>query len=478
MITGEMIEQPGGSFGEFGRTLAKGVPAVGRVSGKATSIPVHRALPALFRDPLGALVAFGNASGGAVVRLNLGAFRPYLVSNPAHVQRVLRDNSANYPRDGKGMLWGSVKRLFGEGIMAEGQVWQASRKTLQPLFTARRVEALVDGMADEIALAVDAIPVDETVDIGAELSRIVCRAVMRVLFAGKVSVPDALTIVNAQNDIAKAIVARLLLPFVPNSVPMPGDRAFRDGVRRIDDILLPVVRKARAEPDGGDDIIATLSRARSPEGVNLDERQVRNDTVAMFATATETTYGILTYVFPVLDAHPEVAEKVYAEIGEVVGAGPPRREHLGRLTYTRMVLEELLRLYPVGWLIPRVAVGPDEIDGVTIPKGADIFISPYITQRMDAFWERPDEFDPDRFAPQRAERRHRYAHYPFGGGPHQCLGQHLFFLEAQLIVAAILSRFRFRLTKPGIPAPQVAASLRPGERVELTLTRRHHVSAR
>ncbi len=439
---------------------------------------MYKALPALVRDPLGALVAFGDASAGAVVKLNLGAFRPFLVTNPRHVQHVLRDNAANYVRDGKGMLWGSVKRLFGEGIMAEGQVWQASRKTLQPLFTARRVDALVDAMADEIAKAVDDIPERQTVDIGAELARVVCRAIMRVLFADKVSVPDALKIVAAQNTIATAVVARLLLPFVPNAVPMPGDRKFRDGVAQIDDILLPVVRRSRTEPDGGDDIISTLGRAKGPDGGDLDERQIRNDTVAMFATATETTYGILTYLFPVCEANPDVAEKLYREIDEVVGAGPVTREHLGRLTYTRMVLDEMLRLWPVGWLIPRVAVDTDVIDGVRIPKGADIFISPYITQRLRSVWERPTGFDPDRFAAQRAERRHRYAHYPFGGGPHQCLGQYLFYLEAQLIVASILSRFRFRLIKPGIPAPQVAASLRPGEKVELVLLPRDRVSAR
>lgn len=446
--------------------------------GKARSIPILKAVPALVRDPLGALVSFGNAADGTVVKLNLGAFRPFLVTDPRHVQHVLRDNAANYVRDGRGMLWGSVKRLFGEGIMSEGQVWQASRRTLQPLFTARRVDALVDVMADEVSRAVDDLPAGQPVDIGAELAGIVCRAIMRALFADKVSVPDALRIVAAQNTIATAVVARLLLPFVPNAVPMPGDRKFRDGVQQIDDILLPVVRRARAEPDGGDDIISTLSRATAPDGGTLDERQVRNDTVAMFATATETTYGILTYLWPVCDAYPEVAEKLYREIDEVVGDGPVTREHLGRLTYTRMVLEEMLRLWPVGWLIPRVAVEADVIDGVRIPKGADVFISPYITQRMDSVWERAAEFDPERFAAQRAERRHRYAHYPFGGGPHQCLGQYLFYLEAQLIVATLLSRFRFRLTTKGIPAPQVAASLRPGEKVELVLVPRDRVPSR
>nr|BFE57694.1 cytochrome P450 [Dactylosporangium thailandense] len=447
--------------------------AVQEASRKAAVVPMHRAVRGLARNPLDALVGFAEAAGGDVVRVNLGAFRPYLVSNPAHVQHVLRDNAANYLRDGKGMLWRPVKRLFGEGILAEGQVWAASRNTLQPLFTAKRVDALVDGLAASIEASVERLgePARQgrPIDLGAELSEIVCAAIMRVLFADKVSVAEALRIVSAQNTIATAIVYRLLVPFVPNAIPMPGDRPFQTAVQQIDDVLLPIVRAAREHGDDGDDVIATLSRAVDAAGRPIDERQARNDTVAMFATTTETTFGVLTWLWPILQAHPRVAERLYDEVDRVVGDGPVRREHLAELTYLRMVLEELLRLYPVGWLIPRVAAGADVIGGTRIPAGADILISPYITQRMSAFWDRPAEFDPERFASPRAERRHRYAHYPFGGGPHQCLGQYLFYLESQLIVAAMLRRFRFELTNPVIPEPQVAASLRPKTAVELTL---------
>lgn len=445
-------------------------PADGR---RARSVPVHRALPSLIRDPLGALVRFADQAGGEVVRLNLGPFRPFVVSDPAHVQHVLRDNAANYTRDGNGMLWGPVKRLFGEGILAEGQVWAASRRTLQPLFTARRVDVLTDRMAELINTAADELrapaAAGEQVDIGSELSKIVCRAIMGALFADRVSASDALRIVAAQDRIATAIIPRLLVPFVPNSVPVPGDRAFTEGVRTIDDVLLPVVREARRHPDEGDDVIATLVRARDEDGRELDERQVRNDAVAMFATTTETTFGVLTWLWPLLEAHPDVADRLYDEIDRVVGPDPVRRSHLPELRYTRMVLEELLRLYPVGWLIPRTAVAGDVVGGTRIDPGASILISPYITQRMATFWDSPDDFDPERFAPERVKRRHRYAHYPFGGGPHQCLGQYLFYLETQLIVAAILSRFRFRMADSAIPVPQVAASLRPKERVKLTL---------
>ncbi|MGK5741718.1 cytochrome P450 [Micromonospora sp. URMC 103] len=443
-------------------------------SRRAVTVPLHQIVPGLLRDPARALIEVGNRTGGELIRLNLGSFRPYLVTHPRHVQHVLRERAANYERAGDGLFWRPVKRLFGEGILGEGQIWSASRRTLQPMFTAKRIEALVDGMAEAIRQAVDDL--DEpsrdgrTVDIGVEQSRIVCRAIMKVLFGDKISVTDAMRVVDAQDVIATAVIPRIVVPFAPLSLPMPGDRPFRRAKRIVDDVLLPIVRASKATAEEGDDVISTLWRARTEDGRQLSEQQVRNDTVAMFAATTETTINVLTWLWPHLDERPDVAERLYEEIARVVGDGPVRREHLTQLPYTRMVLDELLRLYPIGWIIPRRAVADDVIDGVTIEAGATMVASPLITQRMSAFWERPDEFDPDRFTPERIRGRHRYAHFPFGGGPHQCLGMYLFYLEAQLILATMLSRYRFRLRRSGVPGLRLAAALRPRTRVELTLT--------
>ncbi|MFI6822439.1 cytochrome P450 [Micromonospora sp. NPDC050187] len=431
-------------------------------------------LPALVRDPARALIEAGNRTGGRLARINLGSFRPYLVTHPDHVQHVLRERAENYERAGDGLFWRPVKRLFGEGILGEGQIWSASRRMLQPMFTAKRVESMIDGMAEAISAAVDELDspsrAGRPVDIGEEQARIVCRAIMKVLFADKISVPDAMRVVDAQDAIASAVIPRIVVPFAPLSLPMPGDRTFRRAVRVVDEVLVPIVRESRATAEEGDDVISTLWRARTDDGRQLDERQVRNDTVAMFAATTETTINVLTWLWPHLDEHPEVADRLYEEINRVVGDEPVRREHLGELRYTRMVLDELLRLYPIGWLIPRRAVAADVIGGVEIEAGATVVASPLITQRMAAFWDRPDEFDPERFRPEPVRARHRYAHFPFGGGPHQCLGMYLFYLEAQLIVATMLSRYRFQLRQPGVPGLRLAAALRPRRRVELTLT--------
>ena len=445
--------------------------------------PLHRTLRGLLRDPLGTLVALADGAPDQVVQLNLGTIRPYLIAEPAHIQHVLRDNAANYTRAGKSMLWQSVRKLAGDGILSEGPPWEDSRRRLQPHFTAKRIDGLVEEMSRAISDAVDELagPAREgtPVDAATEISRIICQAVIRVFFGDKIKVADGVRVVAEQDIVATSLRFRLLAPFVPDFVPMPGDRAFRQAVRNIDDILLPLVRAERAHPDGGDDILAALARARDADGRELSEQRVRDDLVSMFATTTETTYVVLTWLFPLLEQLPHIAAGLYDEIDRVVGPGEViSREQLGQLRYTRMVLDELIRMYPSGWLVPRTAVADDVIGDTRIRAGGTVILSPYVTQRLARFWELADVFDPERFAPDRPRRSHRYAYYPFGGGAHQCIGQYLFQLEAPLIVATLLSRFRYRLRTPGMPNPQLAASLRPRERVSLLLTpHRERVSA-
>ncbi|MFE9653239.1 cytochrome P450 [Micromonospora sp. NPDC006431] len=434
------------------------------VAGQARSVPLRRALPHLVRDPLGALVHFGNQAGGEVVRLNLGTFRPYLVTHPEHLQQILRDRT-NYIRDAESMLWRGVRRVVGDAILVtEGELWESSRDTLQPLFTAKRAEMLIDRMAVAIREAVDALDeparAGQAVDAITLMSRVVCQATTRVLFGKKIPVPDALQIYAHLDTITRTMVSRLIAPGLPYWIPLPGDRAFRNAVAGIDSLVLPIIRKERADPGDGDDIIATLCRPRA-DGSQASEEQIRSDVVAMFSTANETTIGVLSWLWPVLETHPEVASRLYAEIDEVVGHGPVQRTHIPELRYTRMVLDEMLRLWPAGWTIPRTAVGEQVLGGVRIEAGATILVSPYATQRMEAFWDRPDEFDPERFAPDRPKRQYRYSYFPFGGGPHQCIGQYLFLLEAPIIMATLLSRFRFRLGQPADLKPRLGASLRP-----------------
>ncbi|RBQ14569.1 cytochrome P450 [Spongiactinospora rosea] len=448
------------------------ISATARPARPARTLPFHRIVPRLVRDPIAALEAMSAEAAGEIVRLDLGTFRPYLVTHPDHVQQVFRGNAANYTREG--VFWRPLHRLFGDGVLSDGPSWHTSRKVLQPVFTARNVDSLIGLMATTVAEAIDElVPASPaTIDAADFMAQLVNRTVIAAFFDRRITDEESTRLIPAHDKIALSIVSRLLLPLVPHRVPLPGDRAFHQAVRTFDSVMRPLVARHPAAPPEGDDIFAVLCRARDASGGELDDQWVRDNMVAMFAAGTETTSVALTWLWPVLAENPHVAARLHAEIDEVVGDERVTPDHLPALRYTRMVVQELLRLYPVGWLLPRMVVRDDVMGGVRLQAGANVLISPYLTHRLGEFWEDPLRFDPERFAEAHAGARHRYAYFPFGGGPHQCLGTHVFDIEALLIVAGLLSRFRPRLLEGDRVTPRAAASLRTRRRVWMTLHRR------
>jgi cytochrome P450 len=433
-------------------------------------LPAHRVLTGLARDPLGTLERIGRDNDGAVVRLSLGAVRPFLFTAPDQVQRVLRERPEQYTREG--MLWKPLRRLEGDGIAGEGPIWARSRRLLQPVFTAKHIAGVLDPMAEAISSAVQQLDRQARsgalIDVAVEMTRVVHRSLIRAFFGDRISPDEAERLGQGISTAFASLGWRILLPFAPDWVRLPGDGAFRRAVRTIDEIIYPHVRRARRTA-GGTDLLSLLAGARDERGRPLDDRSVRDDVVAMFVAGTETTALALTWTWVMLDAHKQVAATLQDEVDRVVGDGVPAARHIAALAYTKMVLQETMRLYPIGWLIPRTVTEPDVVDGVRIPAGATVLLSPYLTQRLPSMWERPDEFDPRRFAPQRSERRHRFAYFPFGAGVHQCLGSHFFTVEAQLIVASVLSRYRTALVGSELTAVRAAATLRPRRPVAMAL---------
>ncbi|MFB9630676.1 cytochrome P450 [Nonomuraea helvata] len=427
----------------------------------------------MLKDPVNELARMGTEAGGQVVRVDLGPFRPYLVSHPDHVQQVLTTEWDNFAREG--MFWRPVRRVTGKGILREGDEWASARKILQPLFTAKYTATLAEDMADAIAERVLELDVHaragRPIDAADQMTAIINQAVVKVLFGGRISRDTAERLAPEFATCATSIAFRLLFPFVPYSIKVPGDRAYLRAMNNINEIVYPLIDQAHREGarSGKADLIAVLLRARQQEDGRMDLEQVRDDLVSMYATSTETTATSLTWLWAVLHNHPAVSARLHEEIDRVVGHDQVRPEHVPRLTYLHMVLQELLRLYPAGWIIPRQAMADTEIGGVRIKAGSQVLISPYTTHRLPEFWDRPLEFDPGRWA-DGAAPRHRYAFFPFGAGPHSCLGQGLFRIEAPLVIANLLSKYRLALTDPQPLTAVPGASARPKQQVMLRLT--------
>jgi len=199
---------------------------------------------------------------------------------------------------------------------------------------------------------------------------------------------------------------------------------------------------------------------------------VRDQVVTIFMAGHETTAQALSWTWYLLSQHPAVEAKLHDELSAVLAGRTPRHDDIASLRYTRMVIEESMRLYPPAHTTARQPIATDEVLGHRIPAGAEVLIVPWLLHRKPSLWERADRFEPERFAPERAASRPRFAYIPFGAGPRICIGAAFAMEEAMLILATIAQRYRLRL-KPGHPVePQGLITLRPRYGLQMILERR------
>jgi cytochrome P450 len=426
----------------------------------------------LYRDPLRALAAAWTRYGD-VVRLGLGgSLVGHLLVHPSHVQHVLQDRQSNYRKIP--VYNDKLKRIAGESVLtSEGDVWRQHRRLIQPAFHAQRLAALGPAMTDAtLAMLRRWEPYaerGEPLDVAAEMMRLTLTIVARTLFAADLS--------HDVGVIARAVTAELedtdrrMRAFVelPEWLPLPSQRKTRAARGTLDAIVSRIIAERRACAAGGDDVLSLLLQARDGAGQPLSDPQLQDEVRTLLLAGHETTAVALGWIWYLLSRHPDVARRLRAELASVLAGRTPTVDDLPRLSYTRMVLEEAMRLYPPAWLIGRSPRADDEIAGYRIPAGSGVFLCVYLTHRHPAFWENPEGFDPSRFAPERAAGRSRFAYVPFGGGPRQCLGGGFAMMEAVLILATVAQEFRLHLVpgRPVVPHPSIALRQRHGVWVSL-----------
>lgn len=433
------------------------------VPGPGGGVPLLGQAVQVGRDRLGYLDRLAREHGD-IACFRMGPKRLLLLNHPAYAKHVLHDNHANYHK-GIGLV--HAKRALGEGMLtSDGPVWRGQRAAVQPAFGRERVAAAVDDIADEAARLVDRWrrrPAGEPVDVVAEMTTFTLAVLGRVLLRSDLgphaTIGAAFEVVQDQ-----AMFEMTTLNLVPPWLPLPRNRRFRRARAELERMVDRLVEGRAADPGTGGldpDVLARLLAAyRSEPNAAVRRTRLRDGLVTLLLAGHETTSSTLGWVWHLLDRHPDVAEQVRDEARTVLGDGRPAADSLRRLTRTTAVVEEALRLYPPVWLLPRRAVGADEIAGCRIAPGEDVLISPYTLHRNPAFWDRPERFDPGRFAPDRVARRQRWSYLPFGGGPRVCVGSHLGMAEAVVVTAMVARDLRLR-SVPGRPVrPEARLSLR------------------
>jgi cytochrome P450 len=209
-----------------------------------------------------------------------------------------------------------------------------------------------------------------------------------------------------------------------------------------------LISQRRANPEVKDDLLAMLMEARDEDGTGMTDQQLRDEVLIMFIAGHETTANTMAWAFYEIQRNPEVMQKLRAEVDEVLCGRTPAAADLHKLVYTRRVVEEALRLYPSVYITTRQAVNEEIVCGYRIPAGALISLSPYSTQRDPRYWDNPEAFDPEHFHPQNTQKRPRFAYFPFGGGPRQCIGKDFALYEAVVVLSMAVQRFDWHLA-PG-----------------------------
>jgi cytochrome P450 len=429
----------------------------------------------LQRDPL-SLYTRANREFGHYVRIRaFPGIHVYLLTHPEAVEHVLQKNHKNYRKPD--FFNKPVSLLAGNGILtSEGDFWLRQRRLMQPAFHRQHLAKLVPLMvaaAESFVRERQAAGPGQVVDILDEMMRVALRIAGTTLFSTDITA-EAGEIGRAFRT-AFAFVSRRMNspPLIPTWLPTPRNLAFARAKRLLDRVVLDLIAARRQSTSGHDDLLTLLLAAQDEEsGVSMTDQQVKDEALTLLTAGHETVGAALSWTWFLLGQHLKVQGDLHDEVSGKLRGRSPTLDDVPDLPLTRAVFEESLRLYPPAWGQPRESIGPDEINGFTIPAKAIITVNQWVTHRHPDFWEEPERFRPERFLPGRAEGRHRFAYFPFGGGPRVCIGNIFAMMEGPLVMATIVQRFRVELVPGQSIVPDPTFTLRPRNGVKVLLVPR------
>ncbi len=436
--------------------------------GAGTRPPATRALPLLghapaFRsDKLGFLLRCARQAD--VVELKLGRGRTFLLNDPDDIRHVLVTDHHSFTKNTR-LMEPADPTLFGDALVGTPKAEHADkRRALQPVYQQQHLSAFADVIQSCIDDLAERWADRREVDIAEEAVALAQRIRIRVLLGGSAgeamaALPAALA--ARQRYIAQAFLSPL--PFA-GRLPLKARRDYRRGQALLERVLLSAIRDRRQEDAPAADLLSRL--LETDDGAPISDQRAL-DEARTFLASYEVSSRALAWTLYLLAEHPEAQSRI---VDEAEDAATPAPSDL--LGYPQMVLSEALRLYPPSWLFSRMALDDVTLpSGPPIPRGSRLFLSPYATHRDPRYFREPERFDPERFRPGPELRaRPRYAYFPFGGGPHVCIGEGFVRMEAAIVISRLVQRFELMLT-PGAqatPSPRVTLELGGAPRIVLS----------
>lgn len=422
----------------------------------------------LYQDPLGYFSELTEKYGD-VWGMRIGNFRSFFVNHPDLIEDVLVNKARLYH---KGRILQANKYLFGEGLLtAEGDFWLRQRRLAQPAFHRERIAAYAATMADYTEQMLATWGNGEERDVHHEMMNLALRIVGKTLFDADVT-RDAREVGDTLDMLLKIASNFGRTVLLPLWVPTPKNLRAKAGVRRIEKIIYRIIAERRASGRDTGDLLSTLLQVQDEDGTRMNDRQLRDETITLFLAGHETTASTLSWTWWLLAQNPAVERRFHEELHGVLGGHAPTMDDLPKLTYLGHVLTESLRLYPPAWGMARLAEEEHEIAGYTVKPGYGVAMAQWVVHRDPRWFDAPLEFRPERWENGLAKQLPRFAYFPFGGGPRQCIGNTFALMEASVVLATVGQKYRFGLAPGHEVKPMASITMRPRNGIRVRLEKR------
>jgi cytochrome P450 len=410
---------------------------------------------------------------GSLSSFAAGPRRVYFVDDPELIREVLVLQQHRFARPAGMRLF---RKVVGENVItSEEPLHRRRRRLLQPAFHRARLESYAALVVREAHRVGEGWRDGTTLDVGGEMLRVTLAIVGAILFGSDVSARAELLEPPLRRAMATIAALAPLVEIMPPRLydilegsALPVNARLSEARRTMAAVIAPLLAQRRAGDAPAGDVLSLLLGSVDENGEQLGEAAVADELVGLLFAGHETTASALTWCWHLLATHPAVESRLRTELDGVLGARDPVFADLPRLDYTRSVFLETLRLYPPAAAFARRVASPASLAGFTLPAGASVLLSPYVTHRNPRWFARPDAFDPERW---RGPESPPPAFFPFGAGARVCLGEHFAILEGVLVLATLARRVRLRRATPEALGIASHATLRPDRPVLMRVTR-------
>lgn len=433
-------------------------------------------LSELKKDPIG-LILRARSAYGDIVRFKFWSMTAHLLSHPDFVHHVLQRKQTAYNKD---LM--PLRRLYpvlGQGMVtADGDIWQRQRDVARPAFHQREIQSFgpaITATAQDLVdrwrrLATKGVPIDAHQEMMHVALKIAGRALFGVDLEQEAA--EASSVLNVIMEAGQRRVRNMVA--LPMIFPTTINRQISRSRRALEELIDRIIDQRQATADGKSehgqpDLFARLLNEHGTLESSRRSTQFYDEAITLLLAGHETTASALAFSLHLLCRHPDVMGKVRDEAQSVLGGRAAEIGDLPRLSFTRMVIDEALRLYPPVWIMDRNAVNDDEIGGYPIAKGSLLIMSPYVMHRHPAYWPDPERFDPHRFEKDEVLKRPRHVYFPFSLGPRVCIGASFALTEAVMVLATLAAHIDVSLVDGHVMRLDPSITLRPKNGLPMTV---------